>query len=184
MLGVAGSTLLVVDDEPLLSLTFAILLRRAGACVFTAENGREALQIAERECIHTMLCDRQMPVMDGLTLLRTMHDRGISVPSLLFVTGLEHENADELDRMQVKRLLSKPIQPVLLLEAVADVLSRCNPASSTHDASPHMEPVIWDGSTTLLRAPQCPAIPERAQARGAQLPSSPTTVSSGPHPAQ
>lgn len=122
MLNVAGSTLLVVDDEPLLSLTFAVLLRRAGASVFTAENGHEALAIAERERIHTMLCDRQMPLMDGLTLLRTMHDRGISVPSLLFVNGIDRENMDELDRMQVKRLLSKPIQPVELLKAVAEVL--------------------------------------------------------------
>ena len=126
MLGVAGSTLLVVDDEPLLNLTFAILLRRAGASVFTATNGEEALAILERERVHTMLCDRQMPVMDGLTLLRTLHARGKSVPSMLFMNGLDRENTEELERMQVKRLLSKPIQPLALLAAVEDVLIRCH----------------------------------------------------------
>lgn len=127
MVGMAGFTLLVVDDEPLLNMTFAILLRRAGASVFTATNGAEALLIVERERIHTMLCDKQMPVMDGLTLLRTLHERGKAIPSMLFVNEFERENIDELERMQVKRLLCKPIQPTALLEAVQDVLNASRP---------------------------------------------------------
>ena len=119
----AGSKLLVVDDEPVLLLTFALLLQQAGASVLQAANGAEALRLMRQEQVDLILCDRQMPVMDGLTFLRSLRDEARCVPTLLFTNGMDAEDWTELEAMQVHRLLTKPILPRKLLTAVAEVLA-------------------------------------------------------------
>jgi two-component system chemotaxis response regulator CheY len=107
----AEATLLVVDDEPILRLTFSVLLKKTGATVFTAEHGEEAVEILARERIDAMLTDRQMPVMDGITLLRTLHQRDMSVPSVLFVNGVTQEDHEEMTRLGVVDTVTKPLHP-------------------------------------------------------------------------
>ena len=121
---IPGSRLLIVDDEPVLSLTFAIVLQRAGATVFTAANGQEALSLLEREQVDAMLCDQRMPVMDGPTLLRTLYERGQSIPTVLFVNGMDHEDTGMLEKMNVRKLVVKPILPQTLLQTFDEVF-RC-----------------------------------------------------------
>ena len=119
----AGTRLLVVDDEPVLNLTFAVLLRRAGAHVQQAANGAEALQLLQTGAVDLMVCDKQMPVMDGMTLLRRLHDESLSVPTLLFTNGIDREDMSKLEALGVRRLIAKPIQPLHLLQAVAEIVA-------------------------------------------------------------
>ncbi len=44
----AGATVLIVDDEPIVNLTMGLLLQRAGATVHRAENGAEALHLVQQ----------------------------------------------------------------------------------------------------------------------------------------
>ena len=118
-----GWRLLIVDDEPVLSLTFAVVLRRAGATVFTAANGKEALDLLAREPVDAMLCDQRMPVMDGPTLLRTLHAEGRSVPTVLFVNGVDAEDTAALEAMNVRRMISKPIPPQVLLDTFTSLVA-------------------------------------------------------------
>ncbi|MEK6397497.1 MAG: response regulator, partial [Terriglobus sp.] len=57
----AESTVLVVDDEPVLRLTFSVLLQRAGARVVEAADGLEALHVLETQRVDVVLTDKQMP---------------------------------------------------------------------------------------------------------------------------
>ncbi len=70
-----------------------------------------------------MICDQNMPVMDGNALLRALHGTGKSVPTLFFASGTHEEDTVALQAMGVRELLTKPIQPTLLLERVAAVLA-------------------------------------------------------------
>ena len=119
----AGATVLVVDDEPVLNLTMSLLLERAGAVVPRAGNGVEALAIVERQAVDVMVCDQNMPVMDGKTLLRLLVERERTVPTLLFVNGVDREDNLQLEWLHVRRTLVKPIQPAALIEAVQAVLA-------------------------------------------------------------
>ncbi len=118
-----GCRLLIVDDEPVLSLTFAVVLRRAGATVFTAANGREALDLLSRETADAMLCDQRMPVMDGQTLLRTLHAAGRSIPTVLFVNGVDDEDTAALEALNVRHMISKPIPPQVLLDTFTSLVA-------------------------------------------------------------
>ena len=74
-------TLLLVDDDPFVRGALTRALNRAGAfAVVPAEHGRHALQLLDTEHVDVMLTDLQMPVMDGLTLLSHLVERGLRLP--------------------------------------------------------------------------------------------------------
>jgi two-component system chemotaxis response regulator CheY len=118
----AEASILIVDDEPILRMTFSVLLKKAGATVHVAADGLEAIEVLSREHIDAVLTDKQMPNMDGMTLLRTLHARGTVYPSLFFVNGVEHENHDELVKLGVIEAITKPLHPRDLLAMFERIL--------------------------------------------------------------
>lgn len=119
----AESTVLVVDDEPVLRLTFSVLLQRLGARVFAAEDGVEALRIATTNPVDIILTDKQMPNMDGLALLHQLRERGMMAPAILFVNGVVPEEPKDLERLGVARTVTKPIHPQELVRMLDEMLA-------------------------------------------------------------
>jgi two-component system, chemotaxis family, chemotaxis protein CheY len=125
----AEASILIVDDEPILRMTFSVLLKRGGATVHVAADGLEAIDILDREHIDMMLTDKQMPNMDGMTLLRTLYARGTVYPSLLFVNGVEQESHDEMAKLGVLEAVTKPLHPRDLLATFERALKTLSKAS-------------------------------------------------------
>jgi CheY-like chemotaxis protein len=117
------SSLLIVDDEPILRMTFQVLLKKTGATVHTAADGLEAIKVLEREHIDAMLSDKQMPNMDGLTLLRTLYTRNMTLPTIFFVSGVDPESYDEMVRLGVVKTVTKPLHPRDLVSTFEEVLA-------------------------------------------------------------
>jgi CheY-like chemotaxis protein len=118
----SDAAVLVVDDEPTLRMTFAIVLKQLGGTVHTAANGLEALEVLAREHIDAMLLDKHMPLMDGRTLLETLFQRGASVPTVFFIESIDQENPQDLARLGVVDTVSKPLHPEQLKQAMRQVL--------------------------------------------------------------
>ncbi len=79
-------TILIVEDEVIISKTYAEELRDEGFTVFTAGNGVDGLRIALLKKPDLILLDILMPVMDGLTMmdkLRKKNSYGKNVPIVL-----------------------------------------------------------------------------------------------------
>lgn len=70
------SRILVVDDDEPDRESIARQLTAAGFEVEQAANGREALDALDRQWYPLVVTDWQMPVMDGLTLTKTLRARG------------------------------------------------------------------------------------------------------------
>jgi two-component system chemotaxis response regulator CheB len=83
---------MLVDDSALIRrLTSAALRSDPGVVVAnTAENGKAALEIIERDRPDIVLLDVEMPVMDGLTTLRNIKRRWPKLPVLMFSTLTAH----------------------------------------------------------------------------------------------
>jgi two-component system response regulator AtoC len=72
---------LIVDDEENLRHILSIILTKEGYEVEAVKNGREALNCLEKSIYDTVLCDIRMPVMDGITLLKTVGSQQSAVSS-------------------------------------------------------------------------------------------------------
>src|SRR5262245_46105386 len=82
------ATLLLVDDEPLNRDALQRRLSRAGYRILTAENGAEALEVAEANRVDLVLLDVMMPGMDGIeTLRRLRRSRSVAELPVIMVTA-------------------------------------------------------------------------------------------------
>ncbi len=66
------TTILVVDDEFLITDILVDALEEEGFRVLTAPNGRKALEVLDKEVPALVLTDFMMPLMNGLELARTI----------------------------------------------------------------------------------------------------------------
>ncbi len=79
------SRILIVDDVEAMREQYAYDLKRMGGHdTFTAAAGDEALQLLEREPVHCMILDLEMPRVDGFEVLRTLQHRGSDVPVIVY----------------------------------------------------------------------------------------------------
>jgi CheY-like chemotaxis protein len=111
--GKRSGAILVVDDDARLRESVMLLLGDAGYRALGAANGREALEIAERESPSLILLDLMMPVMDGWQFLseRAEH-RGARQAAVVLLSGL----AFIRDAPGVAGFLTKPIRTESLLD--------------------------------------------------------------------
>ena len=104
------STVLVVDDEELYRRAVERILRRVGHQVATAPDAAEALHIVASEHIDLVLCDVQMPGINGLELVRQVHDLAPDLPCIVMTGYNTPENS--LDALQAGAYwyLEKPFE--------------------------------------------------------------------------
>ena len=86
----ATGRVLIVDDSNAMRKVLAIALRKAGVTVtelWEAGNGQEALNILESKTPDLILCDINMPVMDGMEFLKRLSQiRSVSSTPIVMIT--------------------------------------------------------------------------------------------------
>lgn len=82
----AGLSILLVDDEPVVRTVLERSLQREGIRVTTAENGVEALEKIRNGRFDAVISDILMPLMDGLELLVQIKTDHPDLPVIL-ITG-------------------------------------------------------------------------------------------------
>lgn len=101
--------LLVVDDEKNLRMVVQKELSRQHHTVDTAEDGEEAWAKLESEDFDVLLCDINMPRLDGMDLLRRMRERSQNPPEVIMLTGQGTvETAIEAMKLGAYDYLTKP----------------------------------------------------------------------------
>lgn len=86
--------ILLVDDDPHILITNRAFLTQKGYTVFTAENGAQALSIAQTAALDAVILDVDMPGMDGVTVCRRL--REISGVPVIFLSAFSEVD----DRIQ------------------------------------------------------------------------------------
>src|SRR6185369_10215072 len=77
---------LIVDDSPIVRDLLSELLSSVGLDVRVAADGAAALQSLADHAVDLIVCDVEMPVMDGFELLRRLRDRAERVPVVMVTT--------------------------------------------------------------------------------------------------
>lgn len=101
--------LLVVDDEKNLRLVVQKELSRQGHEVETASDGEEAWEAIESKDYDVLLCDINMPRLDGIGLLRRVREKCPTPPEVIMLTGQATvESAIEAMKLGAYDYLTKP----------------------------------------------------------------------------
>ena len=101
--------LLVVDDENNLRLVVQKELSRQGHEVETASDGEAAWKLLEEQDFDVLLCDINMPRLDGIGLLRRLREKSANPPEVIMLTGQATvESAIEAMKLGAYDYLTKP----------------------------------------------------------------------------
>ncbi|OKH39451.1 hypothetical protein NIES2119_06880 [[Phormidium ambiguum] IAM M-71] len=126
LLSATPKKILVVDDSISVRQTLAMTLQKSGYQVVQAQNGREALhQIQQNNSIQLVICDIEMPSMNGFEFLNSYHQDATlpQVPVIMLTsrTGDKHRLlAQELGAVGY---FTKPYKESEMLKAIADLLT-------------------------------------------------------------
>lgn len=118
-------SVLLVEDEPAVRKVAHRVLSRAGCTVLEAENGNEALVLADRHdgAIDVVLSDVVMPDMGGIELHKQLGERHPGLGMVLTSGYSQAEVQGDVQRTGVV-FVPKPFTPESLMKGVAEALER------------------------------------------------------------
>jgi EAL domain-containing protein (putative c-di-GMP-specific phosphodiesterase class I)/ActR/RegA family two-component response regulator len=112
--------LLVVDDDEMVLQATSRLMRSFGYIVVESLSGAEALTLLDQEPFDIVISDIGMPGIDGIDLLRHVHERDPFVPVILFTGAPDVATAIRALEHGAFRYLPKPVSN----EEIEKVLER------------------------------------------------------------
>lgn len=114
--------ILIVDDSALLRSALCGLLSSAGNYeIIQAEDGKNAIVVAEQQRPDVIVMDFAMPAMDGLTATRELRKRMPDVPVVMYTMHYTPQLVADANSAGVKKLISKS-EGGDLIAAVRDLL--------------------------------------------------------------
>jgi PAS domain S-box-containing protein len=157
-----GLQILVVEDNIVNQRLAEHLLRGKGHIVTIANNGREALELLERQRFELALVDVQMPEMDGLQLTAAIRDKekgtGAHLPIIAMTAYAMKGDRERCLEAGMDDYVPKPINSRQLLEMIEGVRSAELKASQGKTSGINQEildePALlarFDGEPDLLR---------------------------------
>ena len=115
--------ILVCEDEKEIADAIEIYLKNQGYVVHKATNGKEGMEIIDREVIHLAIIDIMMPVMDGIQLVMKLREH-YDFP--VIILSAKSEDIDKITGLNIGAddYVTKPFVPMELLARVASQLRR------------------------------------------------------------
>jgi two-component system chemotaxis response regulator CheY len=118
---------LIIDDSSVMRKIVERSLRQAGielSKVFEAGNGAEALGVLKENQVDLILCDINMPVMDGLEFIKQLPgvDNAKNVPVVMITTEGSETHVVQALSCGARGYIRKPFTPEQVREQVMPVL--------------------------------------------------------------
>ncbi len=116
---------LVVDDVPAMAEQYAYDLQRAGGFdTLIAAGGREALDITVSEAVDCVILDLEMPDVDGFEVLRTLKDRGVGTPVIVYTGTGNYDRCVQAIRLGAYSFIDKAESMERVVREVENALER------------------------------------------------------------
>lgn len=120
-------SVLIVDDFSTMRRIVVNLLRESGySRTLEAEDGRQALDLIESGTIHMVISDWNMPVMNGLELLKAVRrsPEHRHLPFLLITAEARKENIVEAAQAGADGYIVKPFTAATLADKLGNILRK------------------------------------------------------------
>ena len=105
-----GLTVLYVEDEEDARDQFAMFLERITGRLIVAANGKEGLDLYHDQHPDIIITDIQMPVMDGLTMVRDIRKSGGSVQIIILTAFDQSDYLLTSASLGVNTYIGKPVE--------------------------------------------------------------------------
>ena len=119
-----SGTILVVDDDPDIREVLRDRLESLGYQVLSASNGREGLELLEKQSPQLLLLDIEMPDMNGLEVLKEIRRRENDVTVVMITAYGTIERAVQAMKQGAYDFISKPFEPDHIALTVQKALER------------------------------------------------------------
>lgn len=136
---------LLVDDDPDILEMIAFNLEKEGFEVSTAQNGRQAMDVAVKTIPDLVILDVMMPEMDGMETCREMRDHPLLKNVLIAFLTARNEDYSQIAGFDAGAddYIPKPIKPRVLVSRVKALLRR-NAALESESAGQSLGGIIID----------------------------------------
>ena len=116
----AGTRILLTEDEPVSQEVARLLLEDIGFEIDVAENGQQAVALAQQHRYALLLMDMQMPVMNGIEATQTIRVDSLNktTPIVAMTANAYDEDREACLAAGMSDHIAKPINPDILYEAL------------------------------------------------------------------
>lgn len=116
--------ILIVDDSKTIRMMLVHLFRPFACELHEAGNGEEALMVAGYEKPSLIILDYNMPVMDGVTMLRRLReDEDLKkTPVIMLTADSSNEIISTVARLGVRDYITKPFNEDVLLAKTSRII--------------------------------------------------------------
>src|SRR5690554_4775905 len=118
--------ILLVDDEPDILEIVSYNLKKEDYDIFTADNGKDAIKIAQKEKPDLVILDVMMPEMDGMETcyqMRNIPELKETLIAFLSARGEDYSQIAGFDA-GADDYITKPVKPRVLISKVKAILRR------------------------------------------------------------
>jgi CheY-like chemotaxis protein len=124
--GTRPPCILVADDEQQVRELLRRVLTKLGYGVLLAENGRAALDVVEGRSIDLILTDINMPLMDGMALLRLLKSNAATrdIPVIVISSQDDLKSVAQCIEAGAEDHIGKPYEPIVLQARIRASLER------------------------------------------------------------
>ncbi len=119
-----GAAVLVADDEPAIREALRLILEHEGYRVLEANDGEQALRVAETGHPDVALLDIRMPRLNGIDALKRLRGTAPDLPVLMISGHGTIDTAVEALRAGAQDFLEKPLEREVVLRRLEAVLER------------------------------------------------------------
>jgi len=119
-------SILIVDDDVRNTFALVSYLETLDMNIFTAEHGRDALDILQKnDQIEVVLMDIMMPVMDGYETMRKMKENSVTadIPVIAVTARAMKGDREKCLKAGASDYISKPVNLAALLEKMERLIS-------------------------------------------------------------
>ncbi|WP_022849677.1 response regulator transcription factor [Limisalsivibrio acetivorans] len=102
---------LIIDDSDMVRHFHANILKSAGFDADQAIDGMDALEKTTQNSYSLLLCDLNMPRMDGVTFIKEFRKTGKETPVIIITTQEEAENRKLGYTSGANLYITKPVKP-------------------------------------------------------------------------
>ena len=117
-------SILVCEDDFAIKTMISTKLKQENYSVYTVQNGREALNLMEKQQIDLVISDIMMPEMDGYEFVQTLRETKHTLPILMITAKSQLESLEAAFKLGVDDYMVKPLRLEELVLRVKALLRR------------------------------------------------------------